>query len=301
MININGLAAGLIASSIWGGMYVVSKVVLVEIPPFVLLSIRLLMAIIVLGIALAIKGYRKMDPRELIIVLGIGLIGYGISLGLQFVGTNLSTASNGAVITSATPAFVFLFAYLILGEPISKRRVAALVISTVGVGTVLDLKNAEISPSLFWGNVSLLAAGITWALYSVWVRKTAQQHGALQLSFIAFLGGLIISIPGGLMELTNNPIGTITLELWAGIIYLGIVSTAVAAYLWNKAFEMMEAGMVSLTFFAQPLVGAVLGSILLGETITPRFILGGIFIGIGIWIAARENTNIVIPNYSYQE
>ena len=104
----------------------------------------------------------------------VGFVGYGVSLGFQFVGTKLSTASNGALVTSATPAFILIFAPFLLSEKTTTRRIIALIISTLGVIAVIDPRNAELSPTLFWGNMSLLAAALTWALYSVLVRKVTQ-------------------------------------------------------------------------------------------------------------------------------
>jgi drug/metabolite transporter (DMT)-like permease len=60
-------------------------------------------------------------------------------------------------------------------------------------------------------------------------------------------------------------------------------------YLWNKAFVLLEAGVASLTFFAQPVVGAGLGALFLGEHLTLSSIIGGVLIGIGLWLAGRSN------------
>ena len=59
-------------------------------------------------------------------------------------------------------------------------------------------------------------------------------------------------------------------------------------YLWNMAFARLEAGVASLTFFAQPVVGAGLGALLLGEQLTGMFFLGGLLIGFGLLLAARS-------------
>jgi drug/metabolite transporter (DMT)-like permease len=99
-----GILCGIGASAIWGGMYVVSKVVLEVIPPFALITLRLLLGIAILGAIVLLQGGLKLKRGQLIQVLGVGLMGYGISLGFQFIGTRLSTASNGALITSSTPA-----------------------------------------------------------------------------------------------------------------------------------------------------------------------------------------------------
>ena len=146
------------------------------IPPFALLAIRLILGTLTLGIGdLPCAKSKVVITRALFWQsLLVGFVGYGISLGFQFVGTKLSTASNGSLVTSATPAFVLLFAPYLLGEKTTLRKLIALVIATLGVMAVIDPRKAELSPILFWGNMSLLAAALTWALYSVLVRKVSQ-------------------------------------------------------------------------------------------------------------------------------
>ena len=221
-------------------------------------------------------------------ILAVGFIGYGISLGFQFVGTNLSTAANGSLVTSATPAFVLVFAALILGEKITIKRFIALLIASLGVIAVIDPRTAQFNSSLFWGNISLVAAALTWALYSVLVRKVTRGVDVLTVSLIAFLGGLPTSIALTAWEISTQGIGEITIGVIAGILFLGIIATALAMYLWNTAFALLDAGLASLTFFAQPIVGTILGAIFLGEIITPLFLFGGLLIGIGLVIASRE-------------
>ncbi len=288
-----GLISGLGAAAIWGGMYVVSKVVLEVIPPFSLLTLRLIMGAIVLGIVIYFRNKRA--GTKLVLTKEffwksflVGFVGYGISLGFQFVGTKLSTASNGSLVTSATPAFVLIFAPFLLGEKSTPRRIIALVISTLGVLAVIDPRNAELSPSLFWGNMSLLAAALTWGLYSVLVRKVSQSMDLLTSSTIMLLGGLPSSIALGIWEVNTQGIGTITPWIIGGLLFLGIISTAIAMFLWNYAFAELPAAIASLTFFAQPVVGTLLGWFFLAEKITPLFLAGGALISIGILIATRE-------------
>ncbi|MCQ3936888.1 MAG: EamA family transporter [Chloroflexi bacterium] len=291
--TVTGLIAGLTAASIWGGMYVVSKVVLEVIPPFSLLLLRLLMGALTLGIVIFFRN-RKTGQKTAIskeffwASFLVGFMGYGVSLGFQFVGTKLSTASNGALVTSATPAFVLLFAPLLLGEQATPRRIAALVVSTLGVLAVIDPRSAELSPPLFWGNMSLLAAALTWALYSVLVRRISKSTDLLASSTIMLLGGVPSSVLFGIWEVNSQGVGEITLGIAGGLLFLGIISTAAAMFLWNYAFAELPAAVASLTFFAQPVVGALLGWFFLAEEITPLFLAGGVLIGIGIVIASSE-------------
>ncbi len=286
-----GILSGLAAAAIWGGMYVVSKVVLNVIPPFTLIVTRLLLGGLVLWLVLARRGGLHVSSRQFWQVFGVGAIGYGISLGFQFVGTKLSTAANGSLVTSATPAFILLFAAVILGEKITVRRLLALLLSTFGVLAVIDPRSARIDPELFLGNLSLIAAALTWALYSVLIRLVTRQLDVLSVSLIAFLGGLPIVVPASAWENSVQPIGTITPGILAGVLFLGIICTALAMALWNNAFAQLDAGLASLTFFAQPVVGSLLGWLFLGDQITPLFLLGGLLIAVGLVIASRETAS----------
>ena len=288
--SIVGLACGLGAASIWGGMYVVSKVVLEVIPPFALLSLRLILGAVVLGVIVLFQrkaGFTKRHFRDSFLV---GIVGYGISLGFQFMGTKLSTASNGALVTSATPAFVLLFAPFLLGEKTTTRRIVALIISSLGVLAVIDPRSAEFTSSLFIGNLSLLAAALTWALYSVLVRKISLSADLLTSSAVMLIAGIPSSVLIGIFEINRQGIGQITFGIVAGVLFLGIISTALAMFLWNYAFSELPAAVASLTFFAQPIVGTLLGWAFLGEKITPLFIAGGFLIGTGLVISSTRQS-----------
>ena len=283
-----GLIAGLIAASIWGGMYVVSKVILDVVPPFTLLTARLVLGVLTLLPFVIRKQGIHFTRTQWGQVLGVGLIGYGISLSFQFIGTKLSTAANGSLVTSATPAFVLMFAAWILGERVTRLRLAALGLATIGGVIVIDPRNAHLSPSLFWGNLSLVAAALTWALYSVLVRKVTRGLAVLPVSLVCFLGGMLLITPVTGIELNLTELGPITPWVILGILYLGVISTGLAMYLWNLAFARLEAGVASLTFFAQPVVGAGLGALLLGEQLSGMFFAGGLLIAAGLFLAARS-------------
>jgi drug/metabolite transporter (DMT)-like permease len=270
-------------------MYVVSKVVLEIIPPFSLVSLRLLLGALTLAMVLAIRGFPTLTRRQTWQVLGVGFVGYGISLSLQFLGTKLSSAANGSLVTSATPAFVLIFAWLLLREKITGRRLLALLLATAGVVAVIDPRSAQSNLDLFLGNLLLLGAALTWALYSVLVRRATKALDVLPFSLIAFLGGLPVALPAGAWELKTIGVGEIGLGIIGGVLFLGIISTALAMVLWNSAFTLVDANLASLTFFAQPVVGTLLGWFFLGEKITPLFLGGGILIGAGLVISSSSH------------
>ncbi|NOG50818.1 MAG: DMT family transporter [Chloroflexi bacterium] len=72
-----------------------------------------------------------------------------------------------------------------------------------------------------------------------------------------------------------------------GVLYLGVISTAVAMWMWNRAFALVDASVASLFFFAQPVVGAALSVILLGQPLTAPLIAGSVLIAAGVLLALR--------------
>ncbi len=290
-----GLICGLGAASIWGGMYVVSKVVLEIIPPFSLIVLRLVLGSLSLALILVSRSMPGIPRADFWRVFGVGVVGYGVSLGFQFVGTKLSTAANGALVTSATPAFVLLFAAAILHERITLHRIVALGLASLGVLTIIDPRSASLEPGMFWGTLALVAAALTWALYSVLVRVVTRELNVRPVTLVAFLGGLPVAVPAAAWEWRTTGYGQITFGVVLGILFLGIISTALAMLMWNTAFATLDAGPASLTFFAQPVVGALLGWAFLQEAITPLFLAGGLLIAGGLVIASRDPQTRSVP------
>lgn len=288
---LRGAIYGLMAAAIWGGMYVVSDVVLKTIPPFTLLTIRLLLGILVLAPMVwwghRYSGLRLPTQRELLTVLGVGMIGFGISVGAQFVGTDKSTAINGALVTSSSPAFILLFAALILRERLTFQRISAVLLATVGVFIIIDLSKANFSSETFQGDIALTVAAVTWGLYSVLVRRVSQTLDTLVVTLFAFCGGLLVTVPASALELQSRAIGQVDGGTLLGILYLGIVSTAGAMWLWNRAFALIDASVASLFFFAQPLVGAFLSVILLDQQVKPNLWVGSALIALGVLLSLR--------------
>ncbi len=282
-----GAFYGVTAASIWGSMYVVSDLVLLIVPPFTLLTLRIALGLAVLLPLSLRRGQSLPGRRNLRSLLAVGVVGLGISLGAQFLGTDLSTAVNGALVTSASPAFVVLFAVLLLRERMTLQRLAAIVLASAGVLIILNPASADFASDTFTGDAFLAAAAVTWGLYSVLVRRVTlrQATPTLMVTIVALCGGLLVSIPASILELAQRPIGAMSVEIVLGILYLGIVSTALALLLWNRAFSLVPATIASLFFFAQPLAGALLAAVFLGQRMTETLWLGGVLIALGVLLS----------------
>ncbi len=277
------------AAAIWGGMYVVSKYVLGFVPPLTLLTARLVVGAAVLLLAMVLGRLPWARPRDLPRLALLGVVGFGISLSAQFIGTYLSSAAHGAVITSVTPAFILIFAAALLRERITWRKVFAIGVATAGVLLVVGLPlHFGLAARAFWGDLFLLVAGITWALYTVLARLAAMHYPAITVTTYATLFGILCILPVLPLEMPVLAGRSFPATVWWGVLYLGVISTALAFYLWNKGFTLLDAATGSLFFFVQPVVGAVLGWLLLGESLGGRFLLGSLAIIAGGVMAIRQ-------------
>lgn len=286
--TLRGALYGIGAASIWGGMYVVSDQVLLSIGPFSLLAIRLFIGALIFVVFTLMTGRIRIPARKALKLMAVGALGYGISVGAQFVGTDLANSLNGSVITSASPAFILLFAWLILREPLTRTHIAAVALASLGVLIILDLAQFDLSSRFFQGNLALALAALTWGAYSVLVRRVSADHPTLLVTTYGLLGGFVFVLPAGIFQTAQQPIPPLDVNLILGILYLGVVSTAGAMWLWNRAFALVEASAASLFFFAQPLVGVLLSNLLLQQPITPPIVIGGALIIGGVLLSMRE-------------
>ncbi|MES5261221.1 DMT family transporter [Priestia megaterium] len=280
-----------LAASIWGGMYVVVKVVVAVIPPLELVWIRYVIAILALFIVGLIKRQSwRINKRHIPLIVAIGVIGNTISIVTQEYGTMLSSAQMGAIITSSTPAFMVIFARLILKEKLNIKKGLSVCLATIGV--LLIVGNGHINMSSQLGGISLLMAALTWALMSILIKRVPSNYSPVVVTTYSILVAILVLTPfvyKGLAEIHISKLTDPTIG--GGLLYLGIISTALAFILWNRGLQLLNASSGGLFFFFQPLVGTLLGWLLLGESIGGTFWIGSFLILSGVLLVIKEKTN----------
>lgn len=303
----------LTAAALWGGMYVVSKWGFSQIPPVTLGFLRValgagaLVAVLRVGNArsrptpgdpapdggtgdTAAGGIPRADwPR-------VAALGGWVTLTIatQFLGTDLTNASQGSLLTVLTSVFTVGLGALVLGERVTPRKVGSIALAGAGTAVVLagqyDLGAMAAGNAL--GVALLLVASLAWAGFTVYGAPVVRRYSALTAATYATVAAVPMFAVCAAVELAvlGDGLGDVPLDARSALVvaYLGFGSTAAAWYLWYKGLEYVPAGTVAVFFFAQPVVGTALGAVLLGEAVGPLFVAGGVVMAAGVYVVSRE-------------
>ncbi|WP_254535347.1 DMT family transporter [Halomarina litorea] len=285
--------APLLAAVLWGGLYVVSAWGFEAVPPLTLAFFRMVVASAVLyAVVRATKPRRSFSRREWVSFAALG--GWvAVSLATQYLGTALTSAGQGSLVTILTPVATLALGVTVLGESLSVRGAAGMALATVGTfALVLARSGADAGGSLL-GSGMLVVASLTFAVYTVYGKPLIRRYSALEAAtyatlcsmplFALFALGEVLFLPGAFDV-------RVTLPLVAAVGYLGVFGTAAAWYLWYKGMEYTDAGTIAVFFFAQPVVGVALGALLLGEQVGWEFLASGGVMLVGIYLASTAES-----------
>lgn len=275
-----------IAAVIWGAMFVVVKIIVDEVHPIQLVWLEYLISLVFLIGYSVIKGEKwHINWSDLRLIFWIGIIGNTISLVAQEMGTGLSNAQTGSVITSTIPAFMIIFGWLILKERLDKVKVFSVLIAILGVVMIVGLKMT--GSNVVLGIILLILTAITWALMSVLIKKV-KTYSSLQITIMSTVVAVVCLTPFILSDLPSlTSINFAEPKVILSLLYIGAVSTAVAYVMWNKGLKVISASSSGLFYLIQPIVGSFLGWLLLGEQISVGFIIGSAMILASVWISVK--------------
>ncbi|AKP03233.1 DMT family transporter [Companilactobacillus pabuli] len=275
-----------IASIIWGAMFVVVKIIVDEVHPIQLVWLEYLIALVFLiGYSIMKREKWHINWPDLKLIFWIGIIGNTISLVAQEMGTGLSNAQTGSVITSTIPAFMIIFGWLILKEKLDKVKIFSVIIAILGVVMIVGLKMS--GTNVILGVLLLVLDSIAWALMSVLVKKV-KTYSSLQITIMSTVVAVVALTPFILSDMSSlTSINFLDPKVIWSLLYIGAVSTAVAYVMWNRGLQIVSAGSSGLFYLIQPIVGSFLGWLLLGEQISVGFVIGSALILASVWISVK--------------
>ncbi|MCR5878663.1 DMT family transporter [Phenylobacterium sp. J367] len=259
------------------------------VPPMALVFWRWVAAFAIVS-AVAWRHVRK-DRAELIrrwpTVLALAATGVASFGALLYVGLQRTTALNTLVVQAAIPPLIMLFAWLFLRERTTRWQVGGVAVSLLGVLVVLsrgrpwDLLHLGLNA----GDAVVLFGVVLYAVYSLILRRRPQVH-PMSLLWATFGAAILLLAPFYAAELIAGRHMTLNAPTLLGVAYVAIFPSFLAYLFFNRGVELIGAARASQYLHLQPVFGAVLAVLLLGEAFHLFHAAGLALIGAGILLSS---------------
>jgi drug/metabolite transporter (DMT)-like permease len=267
------------------------KLIVSQVGPIVFVALRytlatplLLILTLQLGRGKNIGNIRKNWK----VVLVAGLSGPFISQVLQYIGLEMTTASDALLLLNLTPIFAVILAAPVLQEKITLDKFLGLLIATIGV--TLIVLNTSPEPSIphiqrIIGDIIVIASTIFFAINGIAGKIAIKYENAVSVTFYSTLFVVpFIWISAALLD-DVTVLLTMSLEAWLVITWVAIVNTVLAFVLYYESMKHIEAGRVQIILNLVAVWGVLFSITILGETITVLQVAGGFLTVIGVIIA----------------
>jgi drug/metabolite transporter (DMT)-like permease len=271
---------------LWSFAFVAGKIAVTDCPPLILLAARFLLAGI---LVLAISAFRRDAPplsrRDVIVFAVLGLANNALYLGLGYTGLKSVSAGLGGLIVSANPVFTAALAALFLGERLTWRKVAGLLLGIAGVALIVWHRMSVGSDSLH--GILFTLASLASIVAGTILFKLLSPKGSLWVgNGVQNLAAGIVLVP---FAYTFADVGQVVLSarLAAAFAFLVLGGSILAYLLWFNLLKVCGATAASAYHFLMPPLAMLFAFLVLGEHVAFRDLLGVIPVALGIYVVTR--------------
>jgi drug/metabolite transporter (DMT)-like permease len=275
--EIRGYLYILIGTTLWGISSVVAKSLFnIGLPPAELVLIRLTLATLTLLLILLFFDRKRIiiSPKDLPYFFILGFVGVA---GMQF--TYYYTISKihvgpAILLQYIQPVWVSVYAFLFQKEPLSKGKIASLLLAMLGCYFVVGGYQFDLLRLNKVGIMSGMASSLFFTFYALYGEKGLKKYDPWTLILYGFgFGTLFYWILISPMKFIT---GGYSLKMWIAFLYIAIFATLIPFGFYFKGIERVRATRASITATWEPVVAGFAAYIVLGEILYPLQILGGI-------------------------
>ena len=280
------------AALFWAGNVVLGRGVSGAIPPITLNVLRWAIALaLLLPIAwpqLAGKGQVVRKHFAELLLLAVPSI--AIYNTFLYIGTRTTTAANAGLIVGTMQIAILVLGYLAREERLTTRRFAGIAISFAGVVLVIAKGTSALVHELSFSSAGffIIGAVLSWAAYSILLRRFSIPLGGPALLAVLSAIGLALCIPFCAWELLHGERILWSPGTAAAIIYVGIFPSVVATIFWNAAVAQLGTGTSGVFTNLIPIFSLILAVILLKESINAFQLVGMGLIFTAIWLVSGQ-------------
>ena len=283
-----GFAMIAVANVLAGSTYPAQKLAMEGLPPGTISVLRTLVAMVLMAGFMRMRGIRfgGFSRSDLLRLTFLGVFAYGLPIWLGIVGVRLSTATNGSILVLLEPVVVVLLSWLVLRESIGVLKLVGVAFGLAGALTIV-LEGASLSDLTagehFTGNVILAIHGVLWGFYAPFVKPLVERgHDSVNVSLTTLVLTLLILVPVSVPELPTIESGPALASSLGYTMFLAVAGSFGATILWITSLRYLPASTTVPFVFIQPLTGILLGTWVLGESLSPAALVGGALIGVGV-------------------
>jgi len=284
------------AGCLWGTGFLFGKWALEELSVGHMVLYRFLFAS--LGFAPAVwRGLRRAETRivrgDLPLILSAAFLGVPVQFIIQFAGLARTTVSHASLMVGNLPVLLAAGSALFAHERVSASRWTALFASTLGAALIaLGASRGEAgAQATVTGDLLVAAsliAAVAWILISQRLMKTGRYSSTSVSAYVMTAGMLMLAVWVVLTE--GPPSVQLSLRAWESVAAMGLMATTVTTYLWNWGLARVPASQAGVFVNLEPVVGAVLGVVVLHDLLGPYAVVGGVLVvGAAIFVAANDS------------
>lgn len=274
----------LVLGAIWGGSFFFARVAVQEIPPLVLVLLRVAIAAIALQIYLSATGISFKPVLERIgPFFALALLNNVIPFSLIFAGQTQMGAGLASVLNATTPMWTLIIASMLTAdEKLTVNKSIGIVLGIAGTAVMIGPGAIAGLGGPVWAKLALVGAALSYAFALVLARKKFVGVPAPVVASGQLSAATIIMIPVVATLYSPTIVMTASSHVWAAILALALVSTAFAYILYFRILASAGATNASLVTLIVPVSAILLGVIFLGEALETFEMMGMVLIGLGL-------------------
>jgi drug/metabolite transporter (DMT)-like permease len=283
------LIALVIACSVWGSAFLFGKFALTVLTVSQVVLYRFALAsLALLPIVLA----RGVWPRrrDLPLFFLTGFLTVPVTFLLQFGGLALTSVASASLIVGALPPLLSLAAALFSHDRLSARNWGMVMVSTLGVLLIIGWPGSRRN---WLGDALVLASMLTSVAWILLSKRLIERYSALATSSYTLTFGALTLLPFSLLWDGLPPLH-LARDVWASVLALGLGCTALTYALWNWGLERVPASRASVFLNLEPVVGALLGVIVLQESLGLTAVIGGALILAAAWLVSQPERDLSV-------
>jgi drug/metabolite transporter (DMT)-like permease len=288
-----GFAACAVASSLWGCGFFFGKIALEEMSFAHMVLYRFLFAIVVL-LPLLVTHRPGLNRREWGLLVVASFLGVPLQFLIQFYALSITTVSHAALMVGTMPVILAVGAALFAHERMDRVGWIALAGSTCGAGLIalgggLHAKGGATLAGDLLVVVSLLIA-LFWILIN---KELVERHSPVVVTAYGLLIGTAMLMVWGPVRYGMPPVAGVSLKAWLALAASGVLCTATTTLLWNWGMTQVPASQAGVLLNMEPLIGSLLGVLVLGESLGPSaWVGGGLILASAVTLTTRSKTRV---------